>query len=231
MTDKMKWFLIALSFLAFPVNAVDRFALIWGKFDADSKEERAEIAVDLRDRVASLAQFVPPPKPEDKQWVEKETADIKELGNSPAAGARFLQLYDSPKQQHVKLHATLAEIVAALACAAGDTTPLPKEMVCWSRASVLLVDSALFQDAISILIKSGLLSDGDIAGPLGIAVDAKVYHHTYGSWGRAIHRYLVHPYLERLADERAGAAPEDKSQPKAPQGDSADPGLEVDGAR
>lgn len=227
----MKWILVALALVALPAIGVDRFALIWGKFDGGSRDERAEIASDLRDRVAMLARHVPAPSPADVEWAEKEAEEIEKLGNSPAAATRFLRFYDSPRNQFVKLHAALAELEAALACAADGTAPMAKEMACWSRAGVLLSDSAFFQQSISVLTNSGMLLRSEIADALGITVDAQLFYRSYELWGRAVQQYVVYPYLKGMADEAVGVVPTNESESKAPLYDAADPDVPMEAAR
>lgn len=169
--------------------------LINGKFNVASRNVRSEVARDLVGKIQRLYDLIPNPTPSELDWVKQEGIAIEKLDDmSEAKTPRRVRYSESPEFQHVKTHALLANILQLLSCAAAPSTPLRKEIFCWSSASLLLTDLEFFNYAIYILIKSGRLPN-TIDGHNVIGSKDLGYGFWLNTYGRGIHQFIVNPYL------------------------------------
>lgn len=180
----------------FPVQAADLSVLINGQFDATSKKDRAKIARDLLAEIQKLFQYLPTQKPQEAAWLKQEKEAIGKLDQAEAVTSRRVQMAMTPEFQQEKLHSTLTAIQDTLACAADPSSSLSREMMCWSVASFLLTDRAMFDDSISILLKAGRLPR-DVEKQAFLGSESLGFGYFYDVlWGRGIQEHIVIPYLK-----------------------------------
>jgi hypothetical protein len=91
---------------------------------------------------------------------------------------------------------TLTFVRDALDCAASVYGPIRREMTCWAVAAANLADSAVYEDALDVLMRSGRLRYGGgmtRARWLGLAA-------LWAQYGVAIQNYITIPYLTGALD-------------------------------
>ena len=188
-------FWVGVMILPCSINAETMMShLIIGGFDATSKTKRVQIGRDVLLEVEKISKFLPTPPPSDQAWLREEALAIRKLGSSDAAVSRHQQLVKTQEFQHQELFKALLAIKDALHCVLDESTPLHKEIMCWAVASLMLTDSDMLNDSISILLKSGRLPK-DIHNH--VMLGSKDLGHSY-IWvfaGRGMHKYIVIPYL------------------------------------
>ncbi len=166
------------------------------RFDWEIRSHRHRVAQDLISRVRLLAAVVPDQSREQQQQLKDTAAALEALGNDATPRQRS-RLYLSRAFQHRRLLDMLANTLAALNCVR-TSKDINKEMLCWTEASVFLMDEATVDIALTVL-RSARMIPRDEDMPVK-AQDPKVW---YGEYGRGIVRYIVKPYLRALSNENA----------------------------
>lgn len=187
---------LAASVAACPqAAATDRTHLVDGQFDGRSGSVRARMAADLLAEMTVLTARIPLAGPADREAVDRELAEIAVLDNPTALNARMQQLQRTPKFQQYRLQTSLSVVKQALDCAYRERANTRREMSCWAIAAHHLEDRTLFDDAIPVLRKGGLLpTDGDMTPAKWNALGQRL-----ALYGRGIQENLVIPYLKNDA--------------------------------
>ncbi len=174
--------------------AADVNSLVSGKFNANVRSVRVEIARDLLGRIELLDSYLPGAKPSELSWIEKERAAIDKLREgSDAWSERMLQLYKSPEFQNQKLKTFLNNIRKSLECIINDKVKLNSEILCWAVVNHNLPDKTTFNDSITILRDQGRLPK-DIAEKAHL-VEANGFDTRFTFNARGIQEFIIIPYL------------------------------------
>jgi len=184
------WFLwcIIFSILIYtPSNAiaVDVGDLLGGTFNADSRDDRIEMAKSIKAKIEILDSYLPNVKPSEKEWIEREEADIEKIKDSKAANERFLQLYESPEYQQLELKGIIDELKDRLMFIANKKVKLKDEMLFWAIVNFNLSNTIIFNDSILILKRHGRLPK-DIAQKADLTSEDAGYGARYNWFGRSI---------------------------------------------
>jgi hypothetical protein len=172
--------------------ATDRLHLVDGQFDGRSTSVRSRMAADLLAEITVVTSRIPLAGPAERERVDRELAAIGALDNPTAVNARMQQLQRTPAFQQYRLQTTFGVVKQALECAYGARANARREMSCWAIAAHHLEDRALFEDAIPVLRKAGLLPiDGDMTPAKWNALGQRL-----ALYGRGIQENLVIPYLK-----------------------------------
>lgn len=168
--------------------------LLEGRFDSSSRKIRHEIALDVKQRVVDLLNYVPALKPNEVAWVINEKAEIQKIQDTNARSEREEKLVSSPEFQQMRLRSDLQEIVNSLDKAMSPKISIRAEILNWCIASHNPTNNEEMNDAIKILIQSGRLPS-DLAQKVRLG-EAIGYTGLLGWWGRGIQEHLVIPYLK-----------------------------------
>ena len=168
------------------------------QFDWQSQVQRQGIAADLASRISLLAAVVPAQSDEELEGLKSREAELAALGDAATPRQRS-RLYLSRAYQHRRLRDLLQGMLDALRCVRG-AREVPKEMHCWSQASVLLMDEETINISLSVL-RQGRMMPRDEDMPVK-AQDPKVW---YGEYGRGIVRHIIRPYLASLSGDSSDA--------------------------
>lgn len=168
--------------------------LLEGRFDSSSRKIRHEIALDVKQRVVDLLNYVPALKPNEVAWVINEKTEIQKIQDTNARSEREEKLVSSPEFQQMRLRSDLQEIVNSLDKAMSPKISIRAEILNWCIASHNLTNNEEMNDAIKILIQSGRLPS-DLAQKVRLG-EAIGYTGLLGWWGRGIQEHLVIPYLK-----------------------------------
>lgn len=167
------------------------------QLDWTDRAHRLTLARDLVDRISLLEANLPELPDKDRVWIENLEAKIDRLGGDASSRERG-ELYLSRQYQQRALLQHVDAVKAELACIR-VAQPLDREMPCWSRLSVLLLDG----DRIGVALET--LRDYRMV-PRSRDMPVKAQHPSlwYADYGRGIVEYLLVPYLEAHSqrDER-----------------------------
>lgn len=170
--------------------------LVDGSAALRSVAARARLARELAQDIDAALGRIGTPTPADSAAVVDELAAIGKLRDPDAVNARAQRLYASSSFHQLRLANTLAVVRDALDCAASVDGPLRREMTCWAIAAANLTDSAVYEDALDVLMRSGRLGYGGgmtRARWLGLAA-------LWARYGVAIQNYITIPYLAGALD-------------------------------
>jgi hypothetical protein len=173
-------------------NAETAYDLMLGEVNANSRAARAEIAQDLKQRLAKLKDQLPVQRPSEVEWVAEEQAALSKFSGNDMPVIRMQEFYESVEFQHLKLNRLIEVIYGNLDCAI-SVESLRREIACWQLASFNLSEESAFQDAITILVRKGRLPE-DIADRAELFV-SQGYGAKFNNYARAIEEHIVLPYL------------------------------------
>ena len=149
--------LIILLVVLFPVMsfAGDATYLLDGGFNANSKEERVEVASGLSDEIDKLRAYVPTPKPSEIEWVKSEEEAIEKIMKTGenVGTQRIINLYTSPEWNHELLYSTLSNIQSSLDCLKNPKVSLKNETLCWAVTAHNISNRHAINGPIGILVK------------------------------------------------------------------------------
>lgn len=182
---------------AVPVSAAQQAQeLLDGTLDAGSHAARARAARDLAQEISSVLRRIGTPPGHERNAVADEMAAIERLRDPAAVQARAQQLYASAPFQQQRIHNTLGVVQDALLCAAAESGSVQREMTCWSIAGAYLGDRTYFDEALTVLARSGRLPRADGMTTTRWFGEAALW----ARYGRAIHDYITIPYLRSRLD-------------------------------
>ena len=175
------------------VHATGAASLIDGRFEANSRRARVELAREMLVEVNRLADVVSPPRPYDLAWVAEQHAALSSLDGGNGFSTKVDLFYRTPAFQHVRLYNVLRELKNAVACVSEPNVTLRRELSCWAAAALLLADRSTFVDSMNALKQARRLPDDPVykevfGTPEGIAA-------RYSLYSRGINQYLVLPFL------------------------------------
>lgn len=173
-------------------GATGATSLIDGRFEANSRRARVELAREMLVEVNRLADIVAPPRPYDLTWVAEQHAALARLEPGDGFSTRVDLFYRTPAFQHVRLYNVLRELKNAVACVAEPNVALRRELSCWAAAALLLADRSTFVDSVNALKQAQRLPERPAQDNLGTAEGLAV---RYSLYSRGINEYLVLPYL------------------------------------
>lgn len=173
-------------------NATGAASLIDGRFEANSRRARVELAREMLVEVNRLADIVAPPRPYDLTWVAEQHAALSSLEGGNGFTTKVDLFYRTPAFQHVRLYNVLRELKNAVACVAEPNVALRRELSCWAAAALLLADRNTFVDSMTALKQAKRLPDDAVRDHVGTAEGLAV---RYSLYSRGINEYLVLPYL------------------------------------
>ena len=174
------------------VSAIGATSLIDGRFDANSRRARVELAREMLVEVNRLAEVVSPPRPYDVAWVAEQHAALSSLDVGNGFSTRVDLFYRTPAFQHVKLYNVLRELRNAVACVVEPSVALRRELSCWAAAALLLADRSTFVESVSALRQAKRLPEEAVRDHVGTAEGLAT---RYSLYARGINEYLVLPYL------------------------------------
>ncbi len=170
------------------------------QLDWTNREHRLILARDLTDRISLLESTLPEFDDRARAWVENLEQRIERLGDDAASSERG-KLYLSHQYQHRALLGHMEQLQRELACTR-QANALSREMVCWGRVAVYLLDG----DRIGVAL--GTLRDRRLM-PRSREVPFKAHDPVlwYAEFGRGIVEYLLVPYLASRAESDEPALP------------------------
>ncbi|HEY5680505.1 MAG TPA: hypothetical protein VIS55_10595 [Pseudomonadales bacterium] len=185
-------------------QSVSAWDLVYpSNFNWEIRTHRVRVANDLASRVSLLVAVVPRQTEEESARL-RETEQTLEARGADASPRDRSRLYLSRAYQHRRLLELLADTLDALQCVR-SAEELPREVHCWTRAAVNLMDEETVDVALTVLRDARMVPrDEDM--PVK-AQDPKVW---YGEYGKGIVRHIVMPYLAGLAAPRTPAATEEE---------------------
>ena len=163
-------------------------------FNADSREERIEIAKSIKGQIEKLDSYLPSVKPSEKEWIEKEEFAIGKINDLKAFEERSKHLHESPEYLQLRLKELIDRIKNGLECIANEKVKLRDEMLCWAVVSHQLSDTDLFNAAIMTLKRYGRLPE-DIAQKANLTSENLGYGEKYDWIGRGILEFIIISYL------------------------------------
>lgn len=170
--------------------------LLDGTLDAARHAARARVARDLMQEISTVLRRIGTPPDHEKETVAEEMAAIERLRDPAAVQARAQQLYASAAFQQQRLYNTFTVVKEALACAAEESEALQREMTCWAITGAYLGDRNYFDEALTVLARSGRLPrEGGMTATRWSGETA-----LWARYGRAIHDYITIPYLRSRLD-------------------------------
>jgi hypothetical protein len=174
-------------------QSVSAWDLVYpSNFDWEIRTHRLRVANDLASRVSLLVAVVPKQKEEESARLRETEQALEALGADASPRERS-RLYLSRAYQHRRLLELLADTLDALQCVR-TADEMPREIHCWTRAAVNLMDEETVDVALTVLRDARMVPrDEDM--PVK-AQDPKVW---YGEYGRGIVRHIVMPYVAGLA--------------------------------
>jgi hypothetical protein len=167
--------------------------LLLGAFNANSRDDRKEIAKALLEKIEKMASFLPEPKPSETSWLEQEKKEIDKLAGKDAYLSRITSYYGSTEYHHKWLYDALQNSIKHLKCVINDKVPLKSEMLCWAIASSQLSIHVSTNDAVKVLIENKRLPM-DIAMKCGLVPGIEI-GTLFQFWGRKINDHIIIPYL------------------------------------
>ena len=177
--------------------AADALSLVTGKFNANSKEERIEIASDLIKKIEEINAYLPTQKPSEVEWAKKEEATIKE--NPIEDPWRLNNLLYSPEFRHYKFKKLLSDAIESLECTKSKDNGLEKEIFCWEIIVKNFSYNRSIDSSIDILIRNHRLPK-DILEKT-ILRSEKSPSTIFNSYARSIKKYIVYPYMANRITE------------------------------
>ncbi len=198
----------ALALLIAPgagAQSVSAWDLVYpSNFDWEIRTHRLRVANDLASRVSLLVAVVPKQTEEESARL-RETERALEARGADASPRERSRLYLSRAYQHRRLLELLADTLDALNCVR-KAEQMPREIHCWTRAAVNLMDEETVDVALTVLRDARMVPrDEDM--PVK-AQDPKVW---YSEYGRGIVRHVVMPYVAGLTEPDARAVEEQES--------------------
>ncbi len=172
--------------------AADALSLVNGKFNANSKKERIEIASDLIKKIEEINAYLPTQKPSEVEWVKKEEEAIK-TENPSAVARRLNNLIFSPEYNYYMFKKLLRDAIESLECTKSKDKGLEKEILCWEIIVKNFSYNRSIDSAIDILIRNHRLPK-DIFEKT-ILGSEKSPSNIFNGYAKSIKKYIVYPYL------------------------------------
>jgi hypothetical protein len=172
--------------------AADALSLVNGKFNANSKKERIEIASDLIKKIEEINAYLPTQKPSEVELVKKEEEAIK-TENPSAVARRLNNLIFSPEYNYYKFKKLLSDTIESLECTKSKDNGLEKEILCWEIIVKNFSYNRSIDSAIDILIRNHRLPK-DIFEKT-ILGSEKIPSNIFNGYAQSIKKYIVYPYL------------------------------------
>ncbi|MCB2183900.1 MAG: DUF2804 domain-containing protein [Desulfobulbaceae bacterium] len=173
-------------------NADKAMQLMLGEFDAHSRNERIELAVDILNYINKLANYLPTQKPSEIEWVNKELNSIHKLDDKEAAFSRMVDLRFTPEYSHRESSNLFMQINNALKCAANKESEIKQEMSCWALAGLLMKNPEI-EDSLKILLDSGRIPKDIEKNMYG--GDITRFAQWLAIYEKGIYEYILVPYL------------------------------------
>jgi len=181
---------VVLLCLSFSSAAVEVTYAFPGAFDGARPEARKQVAESLLREVTAVKSLVPAPAEDDRSWIAGELEYLRDKRDAVDYQVRFGNLYNSPRFQGSQLYDHLAAIEKGLHCAAaGGSKEDGNEMFCWSRVSLLLLDTTLVNNALQIL------ASREVINPQQFRPAMDALPMVFAANGRGILELVIGQYL------------------------------------